>query len=134
EDKIDAALSDEEMQKAYQQHLAESPAGEEVKARHILLDSEEDAKAVIEELNKGGDFQQLARDRSTGPSAPQGGDLGWFSKDQMVEPFSDAAFQMRPGDYSKAPVKTQFGWHVILVEDRREKPAPSFEEVEAELR
>lgn len=134
EDRIDAALSDENLQAAYQARLADTPAGEEIKARHILLESKEDAEAVIEELNAGADFQELATERSTGPSAPQGGDLGWFSQEQMVEPFSKAAFQLRPGDYTKAPVETQFGWHVIKVEDRREKPAPSFEEVEAELR
>lgn len=134
EDKIDEALSEDKLQAAYQDYLKESPAGEEIKARHILLESREEAEAAIEELNQGADFQKLATERSTGPSAPQGGDLGWFSKDQMVQPFSEAAFQLRPGDYTKAPVETQFGWHVIKVEDRREKPAPSFEEVEAELR
>lgn len=134
EDRIDAAMSDEKLQAAYQDYLKEAPAGEEIKARHILLESREDAEAVIEELDQGADFQKLATERSTGPSAPQGGDLGWFSKDQMVEPFSEAAFELSPGEYTEEPVETQFGWHVIKVEDRREKPAPSFEEVEAELR
>ncbi len=134
EDKIDAALSEEQLQAAYQDYLTENPAGEEVKARHILLESEDEAMDVIAELEGGATFEELASERSTGPSAAQGGDLGWFSKDQMVAPFSQAAFQLRPGDYTKVPVETQFGWHVIKVEDRREKPAPSFEEIEAELR
>lgn len=134
EDKIEAALGEEELQEAYTAYVAENPAAEEIKARHILLENEEDAAAVIEELEQGGDFEQLARDRSTGPSAPQGGDLGWFTQDQMVQPFSEAAFELQPGAYTETPVETQFGWHVILVEDRREKPAPSFEEVEEELR
>ena len=92
----------------------------ETKARHILVAEEDEAKALIEQLDEGADFAELAKEHSTGPSGPGGGDLGWFTQDQMVEPFSVAAFAMEPGSHSAQPVKTQFGWHVIKVEDRRE--------------
>ncbi|MEX2629843.1 MAG: peptidylprolyl isomerase [Tistlia sp.] len=134
EDQIEEALTEEKLQDAYQAYLAENPAAEQVKARHILLETKEEAEAVIAELEEGAEFQQLATERSTGPSGPQGGDLGWFARDQMVAPFSEAAFELETGDYTREPVETQFGWHVILAEDRREAPAPSLEEVEAELR
>ncbi|MDH3659031.1 MAG: peptidylprolyl isomerase [Alphaproteobacteria bacterium] len=108
-------------------------AYEEVHARHILLASEDDAKAVISELEGGADFEALAKDKSTGPSGPQGGDLGYFKKGQMVAEFGDAAFAMEIGSTSAEPVKTQFGFHVIKVEDKR-KVEPSFEETEPQLR
>lgn len=108
-------------------------AGEEVKARHILVATEEEAKALIVEIGKGADFAKLASEKSTGPSGAGGGDLGWFTADQMVKPFSDAAFALEVGKITQTPVQTQFGWHVIKVEDRRAVKPPSFEEVEAEL-
>ncbi|NJO38685.1 MAG: hypothetical protein HC871_15110, partial [Rhizobiales bacterium] len=108
-------------------------AYEEVRARHILLASEDDAKAVIAELEGGADFSELAKEKSTGPSGPQGGDLGYFKKGQMVPEFGDAAFAMDVGSTSAAPVKTQFGFHVIKVEDKR-KVEPSFEETEPQIR
>jgi len=92
----------------------------ETKASHILVEEEDEAKELIKELDEGADFAELAKEHSTGPSGADGGDLGWFNKDQMVEPFSVAAFGMEPGSHSAEPVKTQFGWHVIKVEDRRE--------------
>ena len=110
------------------------PAEEEVRARHILLETSEDAVAVIGELDAGGDFVALAKERSTGPSAPQGGDLGYFSAEQMVGPFAEAAFALEPGSHSAEPVETRFGFHVIMVEDRRTKPVPSFEEMEPQIR
>jgi len=108
-------------------------ASREFKARHILLENEEDAKAVIVELDGGADFATLASDRSTGPSKSVGGDLGWFEADQMVSEFSEATMQLSDGSYSKTPVKTRFGWHVILREESREAPAPAFETVKPEL-
>ena len=108
-------------------------AYEEVHARHILLASEDDAKSVISELEGGADFESLAKEKSTGPSAPQGGDLGYFKMGQMVPEFGDAAFAMEIGSTSAEPVKTQFGFHVIKVEDKR-KVEPSFEETEPQLR
>ena len=126
-------VTEESLQAAYQDYLAENPPTTEVKARHILLETEEDAQSVIVELDGGADFSELAKSRSTGPSSSAGGDLGYFTSDQMVEPFSVAAFALEPGSYSQAPVETQFGWHVILVEDRRTSEAPPFEDVEVEL-
>ncbi len=108
-------------------------AGKEFKARHILLENEEDAKAVIVELDGGADFATLASDRSTGPSKSVGGDLGWFEADQMVSEFSEATKLLADGSYSKTPVKTRFGWHVILREESRELPPPDFETVKPQL-
>jgi peptidyl-prolyl cis-trans isomerase C len=109
-------------------------AAEEVHARHILLEDEAGARAVIDELGKGADFAELAKSRSKDPSAQQnGGDLGYFTMEAMVPEFAEAAFAMQNGDVSKEPVQSQFGWHVILVEDRRTRE-PSFAEKEAELR
>jgi len=126
-------VSDEELKKEYENRKGEL-GGKELKARHILLENENDAKAVIAELDKGADFVTLANEKSTGPSAGDGGDLGWFSTEQMVKPFSDAANKLEKGSYSKTPVKTQFGWHVILLEDTRLVNPPSFIEVREQIR
>ena len=107
--------------------------GREFKARHILLETEAEAIAVIEALDAGQDFTELASSRSTGPSKSVGGDLGWFDGGQMVPAFSAAVQQLQDGSYSREPVKTQFGWHVILLEDSREVPPPSLESVRPEL-
>jgi peptidyl-prolyl cis-trans isomerase C len=106
---------------------------QEYKARHILLKDEDAAKAVIKELDGGADFATLATSRSIGPSKSAGGDLGWFEADQMVTEFSQATAALANGSYSETPVKTRFGWHVILREDSREVPAPTFESVRPEL-
>ena len=106
---------------------------EKVRARHILLETEEDAHAVIAELAQGAVFADLARDRSTGPSSAQDGDLGWFNRASMVPEFSDAAFSLSPGEYTTEPVRTDFGWHVILLEERQEGRVPDFEEARQEL-
>jgi peptidyl-prolyl cis-trans isomerase C len=90
--------------------------------------------AAIEALEKGEKFEKLAKEKSIGPSKARGGDLGWFSKKQMVKPFAEAAFKLKKGEHSKTPVKTQFGWHVIEVTDRRTKPAPKFAAVKEKLR
>ena len=105
----------------------------EYKARHILVKEEEEAKSLITQLDQGGDFAELAKQHSTGPTGKNGGDLGWFDGEQMVKPFSDAVKSMEPGKYTKAPVQTQFGWHVILLEESRETPPPSLEQVKAEI-
>ncbi|NQW09085.1 MAG: peptidylprolyl isomerase [Alphaproteobacteria bacterium] len=129
-----ASLVTEEALRARYKTFAESQEGrKEAHARHILLENEENAKAVIEELDKGADFAALAGERSTGPSAAQGGDLGWFEAGQMVPEFSEAAFALEPGTYSKAPVKSQFGWHVILLEETRNAGAPPYEQVQEQL-
>lgn len=131
---LEKQVTDAMVKERYDQFVKDNPPEEEVHARHILLDSEEAAKAVIAELNKGADFEALAKEKSTGPSGPRGGDLGWFKKGAMVAEFSDAAFALKPGSVSEAPVKTQFGWHVIKVEDRRTAEPPAFAEVEEQLR
>lgn len=131
---IDARTTDEALQTQYEELKAgEGFSYEEVHARHILLASEEDAKAVITDLEGGADFAELAKEKSTGPSGPQGGDLGYFKQGQMVPEFGDAAFTMEIGSTSAEPVKTQFGFHVIKVEDKR-KVEPTFEETEPQIR
>ena len=125
-------IGDAEIDKAYQEKYVANKR-HEYKARHILLKTEDDAKAVIQELQQGADFQKLAKEKSTGPSASAGGDLGWFTPDSMVKPFANAVVAMQNGEYSKAPVKTQFGWHVILREDSRELPTPPLDEVKDEI-
>jgi peptidyl-prolyl cis-trans isomerase C len=119
--------------KAEYKRVAPTLAREEFKARHILLKTEDEAKAIIKDLKKGGDFVALAKSKSTGPSAKNGGDLGWFNPTQMVPPFAEAVQKMKKGAVSDAPVQTQFGWHVILLEDTRTKPAPTYEQVKPQL-
>jgi peptidyl-prolyl cis-trans isomerase C len=127
------ATTDEALRAAYEARKEdEGFAREEVKARHILVEDEATAAELIAELDGGADFAALAAEHSTGPSGEQGGDLGWFTKDQMVGPFADAAFAMAPGDVSGEPVESRFGWHVIQVEDRR-TAVPAFEEARADL-
>jgi peptidyl-prolyl cis-trans isomerase C len=126
-------ITEDTLRAEYEKRKASLATGDQVKARHILLESEEDAKAVIEALNEGEDFAKLASEKSTGPSATSGGDLGWFGKGQMVPEFSEAAFGMDPGNFTTEPVKTQFGWHVILVEDRKVGEAPPFEQARQRL-
>ncbi len=127
------AVSDADLKKEYDKRKGEL-GGKELKARHILLKTEAEAKAVIDELNKGGDFATLAGKKSTGPSSTKGGDLGWFSSDQMVKPFSDAAAKLKKGSYTKTPVKTQFGWHVIKLEDTRAVNPPKFTDIKEQIR
>jgi peptidyl-prolyl cis-trans isomerase C len=105
----------------------------EYKARHILVKDEEKAKSLIAELDKGADFADLAKKNSTGPTGKNGGDLGWFDATQMVKPFADAVVSMEKGTYTKEPVKTQFGWHVIMLEDTRKTEPPSLEGVRGEI-
>ncbi|KAA0574004.1 peptidylprolyl isomerase [Azospirillum sp. B21] len=131
---IKARITPDTMQKAYQDFLKENPAQEEVKAAHILVEKEDEAKAIIAQLKKGGDFAKLAKEKSKdAAAAAQGGDLGYFTKDAMVEPFANAAFAMKPGEISKEPVKTQFGYHIIKVEDKRTQPQPTLDEVKPQL-
>ncbi len=121
-----------ELQIAYQENL-DALSSPQYKARHILVDAEEEAQAIIAELQQGADFQELAQTRSTGPSGPSGGDLGWFSTDTMVAPFSDAVRIMEVGTFSEVPVATRFGWHVILLEDATEQAAPGLDNVRDEI-
>jgi peptidyl-prolyl cis-trans isomerase C len=130
---IKAAESEGKLKARYET-LAKDKAGqEEVHAQHILVKTEDEAKSVIAELDKGADFGELAKKYSTDSSASSGGDLGYFGHDDMVKGFADAAFALPKGQYSKTPVKTEFGWHVIKVEDRRAGKPPSFEEAREQL-
>ncbi|RFC66322.1 peptidylprolyl isomerase [Fulvimarina endophytica] len=127
-------VSDEEVRARYDKEISAMEPVEEVHARHILLDNEADARAVIKELQDGADFAELARQRSKGPTGGNGGDLGFFSAGQMVPPFEAAAFALEPGSFTTDPVETQFGWHVIKVEEKRQAEPPTFEEVEDQVR
>ncbi|HZP99501.1 MAG TPA: peptidylprolyl isomerase [Reyranella sp.] len=132
---IAKSVTQEKMQQRYEQRLKSMPAEEEVHARHILVATEDEAKSVIEELKKGASFDKLAKEKSTDKaSGAEGGDLGWFKKSDMVKEFADAAFALKKGELSPAPVKTQFGYHVIMLEDRRKAPPPSFEELSEQIR
>jgi len=123
------AVTEADVRAEYDRRVAAMPVEEEVHARHILLSSEEDAKAVKAQLDAGADFATLAKEKSIEPGAAQsGGDLGFFKAATMVKPFADAAFAMEVGTISD-PVQTQFGWHIIKVEERRQSPAPTFEEL-----
>lgn len=108
------------------QEMAKAQSGEEYKARHILVKTKAEANKIIAQLNKGADFAALAKKDSTGPSASSGGELGWFKPGQMVPAFSDAVEKLKPGEYTKTPVKTRFGWHVILLEKKRTASPPSY--------
>lgn len=132
---VEAGIADADLQAAYEQWVAAyiaSGEGEEVHARHILVESQDEAAALIERLQAGEDFAALAQEASTGPSGPSGGDLGWFRHDDMVPEFADAAFALQPGEISP-PVRSPFGWHVIKVEERRSAPVPGFEAVAPSL-
>jgi peptidyl-prolyl cis-trans isomerase C len=131
---VEAGVTEAALRERYDAMVAAFPAGEEVNARHILMENEDDARAVIAALDEGGDFAELAGEKSIGPTSSRGGDLGYFSRDQMVPEFSEAAFALETGAYTKDPVKTQFGWHVILLEDRRNQAPPTFEASEEQLR
>src|SRR6516165_797565 len=127
-----AALSDEALHQTYNEAVRSMAGQEEVRARHILVDGEDEAKAILEQLKGGADFAKLAKEKSKDPGAAEGGDLGYFTKDQMVPEFAEAAFKLDKGQISD-PVKTQFGWHIIKVEDKRTKPTPAYNEVKGQL-
>ncbi|MEO0635597.1 MAG: peptidylprolyl isomerase [Pseudomonadota bacterium] len=127
-------LDEAAVQAAYEQQTAPLRDQVEVRARHILLETEEAAREVIAELDGGGDFETLAKEKSTGPSGPAGGDLGFFGKGRMVPAFEEAAFALEAGTYTTDPVQTQFGFHVIKVEENRPVPVPPLAQVEAQIR
>ncbi|WP_316364443.1 peptidylprolyl isomerase [Candidatus Thiodiazotropha sp. CDECU1] len=124
--------SEEEIQKSYQEDYA-GQSNTEFKARHILVKEQQEATALIEKLDGGADFAELAKEHSTGPTGKNGGDLGWFDATQMVKPFGDALLAMEKSKYSSAPVETQFGWHVILLEDSRQSEAPALDSVKDKI-
>ncbi|WP_046864569.1 peptidylprolyl isomerase [Microvirga massiliensis] len=127
------AVSPEAAKKLYDETVKNLKPEPEVRARHILVESEDAAKAALARVRGGEDFEKVASELSTDPgSKSEGGDLGFFSKDRMVEPFAEAAFKLEPGQISE-PVKTQFGWHIIKVEEKRDRPVPTFEEMREQI-
>jgi peptidyl-prolyl cis-trans isomerase C len=127
-----AAVTDAEMRKIYEDASKQITSEQEVRARHILVETEDEAKAIIADLKKGGDFAAIAKAKSKDPGGAEGGDLGFFTKDQMVPEFSEVAFKLEPGTLSD-PVKSQFGWHVIKVEEKRTRKAPEFDQVKPQI-
>ena len=134
DNKIGEQLTDDALKAAYREQIAGAKRPEEIRARHILVKTEAEAKKIIAELGDKGDFAAAAKKHSTGPSGVKGGDLGFFSDGMMVTEFSKAAFALKAGEFTKAPVKTQFGWHIIKLEERRKAEAAPFNEVAPKLR
>lgn len=131
---VERVVTEADLRRRYDDYVKANPPADEVRASHILVATEDEAKAVAAELAQGADFALLARTKSTDPSAAQnGGDLGFFKHDDMVPEFSDAAFALAAGEIS-APVKTAFGWHVIRLAERRQATPPAFEDVAEQLR
>lgn len=125
-------VTDEEIKAEYDSKMAKM--GDEYKARHILVKTEEEAKKIIAELENGADFQELAKKHSIDPAGSEGGDLGWFTADRMVPPFSEAVVALENGKFTKEPVETQYGWHVILREESRALTPPPFDAVKDQIR
>ena len=126
-------IKEENIKASYNNFIADETSREEIKASHILMDTESEAIDVINMLNDGDDFAELAKNKSTGPSGPSGGDLGWFKRGQMVPPFEKAAFSLNKNEITQRPVQTQFGWHVIKIFDKRIPEAPSYESMKSKL-
>lgn len=126
-------IKEENLKASYNNFIADETSREEIKASHILMDTESEAIDVINMLNDGDDFAELAKNKSTGPSGPSGGDLGWFKRGQMVPPFEKAAFSLNKNEITQRPVQTQFGWHVIKIFDKRIPEAPSYESMKSKL-
>ena len=135
EKEIAAKITDAEIRAAYDKQMSETPPVNEVKARHILVATKEEADAIIKQLDEGADFQKLANEHTTDPSGKTtGGDLGYFSAGQMVPEFETAAFALEVGGYTKEPVQSQFGWHIIKVEDKRAQQPPAYDTVKEQFR
>lgn len=132
EKKVRGGVSEAQARAAYDEQIGKLKPEQEVHARHILVKTEDEAKDLVKQLKAGADFKELAQKSSDGGSAHSGGDLGYFARGQMVKSFEDAAFALEAGQISD-PIKSEFGWHVIKVEDRRTKPAPAFEEVKDQI-
>jgi peptidyl-prolyl cis-trans isomerase C len=131
---VSGAVTDAAVQAEYNKDYADKPGPEQMEARHILVKTQAEAEAVIDQLNHGANFAALAQKDSIDPGAKNGGELGWFTKDEMVPAFADAAFALQPGQYTKTPVQTQFGWHVILLEGKRNAPTPALADVQDQIR
>ena len=131
---VSPVVTDAAIQAEYDKDYANKPGPEQVDARHILVQTKAQAEDIIDQLNKGADFATLATKDSIDPGAKNGGELGWFSKDQMVPAFSTAAFALKKGEYTKTPVQTQFGYHIILNEGERTAPTPALADVKDQIR
>lgn len=131
--KLNEGLTDAAVEAAYKERYADAPPVQEVRASHILVATEEEAKKLHDELAAGADFAALAAEHGTDGTKTNGGDLGFFTRETMVPEFADAAFALEVGQLSE-PVKSQFGWHLIKVTDKRDKPAPSIDEVRDEIK
>ena len=132
--KVAPQATDEAVRKRFDEEIGKLEQPEEIKASHILVETEDEAKAIIEELKAGGDFAAIAKEKSKDPgSGANGGDLGYFGKGSMVEEFETVAFALETGQFTQAPVKSQFGFHIIRLEDRRKQPLPQFEAVQAQV-
>lgn len=129
---IGEVVTDEALRAAYEARFADADLGTEYNASHILVETEEEARDLVRQLEQGADFGELAMAHSTGPSGPSGGELGWFGPGMMVPPFEEAVMAMEVGAVSE-PVETQFGWHVITLNDTRSQAAPPLDEVREEL-
>jgi peptidyl-prolyl cis-trans isomerase C len=127
-------VTDETIRARYERDQGNAQAEEEVRARHILVPTEAEARTALADLNRGQSFEEVARRMATGPGTREGGDLGWFKRGDMVPPFAEAAFALQPGQLSPAPVRTQFGWHVIRVDERRRTQGPSFDDAREQVR
>ncbi len=136
--KLEESLSDEKLQKYYKENKAQFSTPKKLQARHILVKTEDEAKALIKELDSAKDkktkFIELAKAKSTGPSGKNGGDLGWFELGRMVPEFSAAADALKVGEYTKTPVKTQFGYHIIMLDGRKDKALKPFEAVKEQIK
>jgi peptidyl-prolyl cis-trans isomerase C len=131
---VTPAVTDAAVQAAYNKDYAGKPGPTQVDARHILVKTEAQAQSIINQLNHGANFAALAKKYSIDPGASNGGELGWFSQNEMVPAFANAAFALKPGQYTKTPVQTQFGWHVILSEGKRTAPTPALADVQSTIR
>ncbi len=131
---IDKKITDKVLKDEFVKFKKENPEQEEISARHMLVDTEQQAKDLIKQLDGGADFAKLAGDNNKGPEKANGGYLDFFTKKEVVPEFADAAFKLQPGQYTKTPVKSQFGWHVIELEDRRTRQAPRFDDVKDQLK
>jgi len=135
EQEVSKAITDDEIRARYDKEIAAAPPVNEVHARHILVKTKEEAEAIIKQLDAGAKFEDLAKEKSSDAgSGANGGDLGFFGPGQMVPEFEKAAFALEPGSYTKEPVQTQFGWHVIKVEDKRTQQPPAFDQVKDQVR
>ena len=133
--KVAKAVTEADVRARYDKEIAAAPPVNEVRASHILVKTEDEAKAIIAELDKGGDFEAIAKEKSQDPgSGASGGDLGFFGPGRMVPEFEQAAMALEVGQYTKEPVKSQFGWHVIKVTDKRPQQPPAYEQVRGEIR